>query len=370
VLVQDYHFALLPAMIKLERPDARVAIFWHIPWPNPEAFGICPWQRELLDGLLGADLIGFHIQAHCNNFLDSVDRGLESRIERERCAVNRAGHITLVRPFPISVAPEESDAVARMDELPHIERTELLAGLGVRATFMGVGVDRIDYTKGIPERFRGIEEFLENWPVYRGQLTFVQIGSPSRTEIARYHDLIHEVESEAERINRRFQTSEWKPIVLLKRQHSHREILPYYRAADFCLVTSLHDGMNLVAKEFVAARDDENGVLILSRFTGASHELTDALLINPYDTGEIAESIRHALEMPPRERLERMRRMRTVVRERNIYRWAGNLIGELCAVRTEADAPPLLVPDDSSTGRTLLDSSEKHLHPWVGGGMG
>jgi trehalose 6-phosphate synthase len=370
VLVQDYHFALLPAMIKLERPDARVAIFWHIPWPNPEAFGICPWQRELLDGLLGADLIGFHIQAHCNNFLDSVDRGLESRIERERFAVNRAGHITLVRPFPISVAPEQTDSVVRMDELPHIERTELLAGLGVRATFMGVGVDRIDYTKGIPERFRGIEAFLEDWPVYRGQLTFVQIGSPSRTEIARYHDLIHEVESEADRINRRFQTSEWKPIVLLKRQHSHREILPYYRAADFCLVTSLHDGMNLVAKEFVAARDDENGVLILSRFTGACHELTDALMINPYDTREIAESIRHALEMPPRERLERMRRMRTVVRERNIYRWAGNLIGELCAVRTEADAPPLLVTDDSSTGRTLLDSSEKHLHPWVGGGMG
>ena len=164
VLVQDYHFALLPAMIKLERPDARVAIFWHIPWPNPEAFGICPWQRELLDGLLGADLIGFHIQAHCNNFLDSVDRGLESRIERERFAVNRAGHLTLVRPFPISVAPEESDHAARMDELPHIERSSLLAALGVRATFMGVGVDRIDYTKGIPERFRGIEEFLENWP--------------------------------------------------------------------------------------------------------------------------------------------------------------------------------------------------------------
>jgi trehalose 6-phosphate synthase len=342
VLVQDYHFALLPKMIKLERPDARVAIFWHIPWPNPEAFGICPWQRELLDGLLGADLIGFHIQAHCNNFLDSVDRALETRIERERFAVNRAGHLTLVRPFPISVAPEQTKPLAQMDELPHMDRTSLLAGLGVKATLMGVGVDRIDYTKGIPERFRGIEAFLENWPVYRGQLTFVQIGSPSRTEIARYHDLIHEVESEVDRINRRFQTSEWKPIVLLKRQHSHQEILPYYRAADFCLVTSLHDGMNLVAKEFVAARDDERGVLILSRFTGACHELTDALLINPYDTGEIAESIRRALEMEPRERLERMRRMRAVVHERNIYRWAGNLIGELCAVRTEADSTSVI----------------------------
>ncbi|MGD0497430.1 MAG: trehalose-6-phosphate synthase [Bryobacteraceae bacterium] len=337
VLAQDYHFALLPAMIKEKRPDARVAIFWHIPWPNPEAFGICPWQRELLEGLLGADVIGFHLQAHCNNFLHTVDRTLESRIEWERFAVNRGGRLTLVRPFPISVATDQAEGPARGGELPHIERASLLAGLGVRASFMGVGVDRIDYTKGIPERFRGIEAFLENCPAYRSQWTFVQIASPSRTEIVRYHDLIREVEGEAERINRRFQTSEWKPIVLLKRQHSHREILPYYRAADFCLVTSLHDGMNLVAKEFVAARDDEHGVLILSRFAGACHELTDALLINPYDTGELADSIRRALEMEPRERLERMRRMRAVVRERNIYRWAANLIGELCAVRTEAE---------------------------------
>jgi trehalose-6-phosphate synthase len=337
VLVQDYHFALLPAMIKERRPDARVAIFWHIPWPNPEAFGICPWQRELLEGMLGADLVGFHIQAHCNNFLDTVDRTLESRIEWEHFAVIRAGHRTLVRPFPISVTTDRAESAGRSDELPHIERAELLAGLGVRASFMGVGVDRIDYTKGIPERFRGIETFLEMCPAHRGQLTFVQIASPSRTEIARYHDLIHEVENEAERINRRFQTSEWKPIVLLKRQHSHREILPYYRTADFCMVTSLHDGMNLVAKEFVAARDDENGVLILSRFAGAAHELSDALIVNPYDTGALAISIRHALEMSPRERQSRMRRMRGVVRERNVYRWAANLIGELCAVRTEAE---------------------------------
>jgi trehalose-6-phosphate synthase len=337
VLVQDYHFALLPQMIKEQRPDARVAIFWHIPWPNSEAFGICPWQRELLGGMLGADLVGFHIQAHCNNFLETVDRALESRIEWESFAVIRAGHPTLVRPFPISVTTDRAEPEECSEELPHIERANLLEGLGVRASFMGVGVDRIDYTKGIPERFRGIEAFLESCPGYRGQLTFVQIGSPSRTEIARYHDLIHEVESEAERINRRFQTSEWKPIVLLKRQHSHSEILPYYRTADFCLVTSLHDGMNLVAKEFVAARDDENGVLILSRFAGASHELSDALIVNPYDTGALADCIRRALEMAPRERLNRMRRMRAVVRERNIYRWAANLIGELCAVRTEVE---------------------------------
>jgi len=334
VLVQDYHFALLPRIIKRNRPDARVAIFWHIPWPNSEAFGICPWQRELLDGLLGADLIGFHVQGHCNNFLDTVDRALESRIDRERFGVLREGHLTLVRPFPISVSLDRSEPESAAADLPHLERAALLEGLGVRATFMGVGVDRVDYTKGIPERFRGIEAFLEKCPAYKGEFTFVQIGSPSRTEIPRYHEVMQEVVQEAERINRRFQNGGWKPIVLLRRQHSHSEILPYYRTADFCLVTSLHDGMNLVAKEFVAARQDEQGVLILSRFAGASNELADALIVNPYDTEELASSIHHALEMSPEERRLRMRRMRATVRERNIYRWAGSLIGELCAVRT------------------------------------
>jgi trehalose-6-phosphate synthase len=339
VLVQDYHFALLPRMIKQRRPDARVAIFWHIPWPNSEAFGICPWQRELLDGLLGADLIGFHIQGHCNNFLETVDRALESRIDWERFAVSREGRSTLVQPFPISVSLDRGDSDAPSEKLPHLERAALLENLGVHATFMGLGVDRIDYTKGIPERFRGIESFLEKCPAYKNEFTFVQIGSPSRTEIPRYHDVMQEVVQEAERINRRFQTSNWKPIVLLPRQHSHAEILPYYRTADLCLVTSLHDGMNLVAKEFVAVRHDEQGVLILSRFTGASHELADALVVNPYDTQEVADAIHRALEMAPDERRLRMQRMRAIVRERNIYRWAGGLIGELCAVRTTQSAP-------------------------------
>ncbi|MGA3026291.1 MAG: trehalose-6-phosphate synthase [Bryobacteraceae bacterium] len=341
VLVQDYHFALLPRMVKERRPDARVAIFWHIPWPNSEAFGICPWQRELLEGLLGADLIGFHIQGHCNNFLDTVDRALESRIDWERFAVLRDGHPSLVRPFPISVAPDRTEAPAR--DLPHLERAALLEKLRVHATFMGIGVDRIDYTKGIPERFRAIELFLEKCPAYKNEFTFVQIGSPSRTEISRYDDVMREVVEEAERVNRRFQTGTWKPIVLLLRQHSHAEILPYYRTADLCLVTSLHDGMNLVAKEFVAAREDDQGVLILSRFAGASHELADALVVNPYDAEELAHSLHRALEMSPEERRMRMRRMRATVRERNIYRWAGSLIGDLCAVRTADPTPrPML----------------------------
>jgi trehalose-6-phosphate synthase len=344
VLVQDYHFALLPRLIKDARPDSRVAIFWHIPWPNPEAFGICPWQSELLDGLLGADLIGFHLQAHCNNFLDTVDRALESRIEREHFAVNRNGHSSLVRPFPISVAGTFEELPAPL-ELPHVERVRLLDKLGVRASFLGIGVDRVDYTKGIPERFRAIERFFEKYPAYRREFTFVQIGSPSRTRIRRYQELMDEVVQEAERINRRFQTSDWRPIVFLNRHHNHTEILQYYRTADLCLVTSLHDGMNLVAKEFVASRDDLHGVLILSRFAGASHELGDALAVNPYDTEQMAESIRQALEMRPEERRMSMQRMRATVRGHNVYRWAGRLIEELCETRpAKVPAAPYLVP--------------------------
>jgi len=337
VLVQDYHFALLPRMIKEKRPDARVAIFWHIPWPNPEAFGICPWQRQLVDGLLGADLIGFHIQSHCNNFLETVDRVVESRVDWEHFSALRQDHRTLVRPFPISVNFTDDDAADKNDKgFDYLERSALLRSLGVEATFMGIGVDRVDYTKGILERFLAIERFLEKFPSYQGKFTFVQIGAPSRTHIKRYHDLLAEVEAEAERINWRFQGGKWKPIVFLKRQHSHQEIEPYYRAADLCLVTSLHDGMNLVAKEFLAARRDERGVLILSQFTGAARELRDALLVNPYDIDQTAEAIRAALEMEPEEKQLRVHRMRKIIREHNIYHWAGNLITELVEVRLDA----------------------------------
>ena len=336
VLIQDYHFALLPRLIKTKRPDARVAIFWHIPWPNPEAFGICPWQRELLDGLLGADLVSFHIQAHCNNFLESVDQSLECRIEWDRFTVNRNDHITLVRPHPISVALPESGEDSSLGDSPDTNRTAILAHLGAEVLFLGVGVDRIDYTKGIVERFRGIECFLEKYPHYREQFTFVQFGAPSRTSIKRYQDFVAEVGAEAERINQRLQTERWKPIVLFSEYHSHREIEPYYKAADFCLVTSLHDGMNLVAKEFVAARDDQDGVLILSQFTGASRELHDALLVNPYDVNQMAEMIRRALEMPGEERHARMKRMRGIVREHNVYRWAAELISELSEIRLDS----------------------------------
>ena len=338
VLVQDYHFALLPRMIKEKRPDARVALFWHIPWPTAEAFGICPWQRELLDGLLGADVIGFHIQSHCNNFLETVDRALESRIDRERFAVKRDGHATVVKPFPISVDDSESDSRNPAADV-RAEREATLRGAGVGAEFTAVGVDRLDYTKGILERFRAVERFLEKYPAYRGRFTLIQIGAPSREGLARYRDFAGEVSAEAARLNGRFPGGA-PPILLRMAHHSHAEIRPFYRAADVCLVTSLHDGMNLVAKEFVVAREDDGGVLILSRFTGAARELRDALIVNPYDVEEVADALRAALVMDPADRTLRMMRLRRVVQENNIFRWSANLITELAAVRLEAVGRP------------------------------
>jgi trehalose-6-phosphate synthase len=333
VLIQDYHFSLLPRLIKEKRKDARVAIFWHIPWPNPESFGICPWQQEILDGMLGADLIGFHVQFHCNNFLETVDRALESRIDWEHFTVEKANHVTLAKPFPISIAYQNLYASTEAPERAFPTKESLLRELGIKGKYLGVGVDRIDYTKGIKERFRAIERFLEKYPAYQGQFTFVELGAPSRTHIKEYRDLMTAVESEADRINWRFQTKEWKPIAFLKKHHSHQDIEPFYRKGDFCLVTSLHDGMNLVAKEYIGTQENESGVLILSQFTGAARELKDALIINPYDIEQMAESIRIALEMDPAEKKFRMKRMREMVRERNIYRWAADLISSLAEIR-------------------------------------
>jgi len=335
LLAQDYHFALLPRMVKEARPDARVAIFWHIPWPNPEVFGICPWQRELVEGLLGADLIGFHIQTHCNNFLETVDRALEAITEWDRFAVNRQGHVTRVRPYPISVAFPENWNGSQERFSAGTERAALCAELGIHASLLGVGVDRIDYTKGILERFRAIERFLELNPAYQQRFTFVQIGAPSRTDIERYKNFLDEVTAEAERINAHFRAGGWKPIVLLKKHHSHEEIARYYHAASLCMVTSLHDGMNLVAKEFAAARSDERGVLILSTFAGAAHELPDALLVNPYDISQVADAVHRALEMPEEEQARRMQQMRQSVRKHNVFRWAAHLLSDLTEIRIE-----------------------------------
>ena len=333
VLIQDYHLALLPLLIKQRRPDAKVALFWHIPWPNPESFGICPWRQEILIGMLGADLLSFHIQFFCNNFLDTVDRLLESQIDWEQFSVKRSGHTTLVKPFPISVSYDQKKETEATSNDNTSIRECIMKEIGVQAKYLGVGVDRIDYTKGIPERFRAIERFLEKYPEFVEEFTFVELGAPSRDHIRKYRELMSEVEETVEKINWRYQTKTWKPIVYLKAHHSHEEIERYYRASDICMVTSLHDGMNLVAKEFIISRHDNDGVLILSQFAGASRELKDSIIVNPYDIEEMADSIKFALTLEPSERAERMQRMRNMVKEHNIYRWAGKLIAELSHVR-------------------------------------
>ncbi|MGE0090462.1 MAG: trehalose-6-phosphate synthase [Bacteroidales bacterium] len=323
ILIQDYHFALLPEMIKKEKPNAKVAIFWHIPWPNPESFGICPWQREIILGMLGADLIGFHTQYHCNHFLETVNNAIESRVQWDNFSVKIGGHKTFIKPFPISIAFTQRDFD---NSSPKKDSSQLLDDYGISAQYIGIGVDRIDYTKGIIEKFLAIERFFEKNPSYVEKFTFVQIGAPSRTLIKSYSDIVSLVENEANRINWRFKSKNWKAILLLKRHHSHEEIIPFYSSADFCMVTSLHDGMNLVAKEFVASRNHDDGTLILSRFAGASQELQGAIIVNPYDIEKSADAIKLALEMTKEEQRYRMNQMRQVIVKNNIYSWAASIL--------------------------------------------
>jgi trehalose-6-phosphate synthase len=329
ILIQDFHFALLPELIKKEKPNAKVAIFWHIPWPNPESFGICPWQREILRGMLGADLIGFHTQYHCNHFLETVNSALESRVLWENFSVRMGGQTTLVKPFPISIAFTLKDYDHKT---PKINPSQLLLEYGIKTEFIGIGVDRIDYTKGILEKFLAIERFLEKNASYKGKFTFVQIGAPSRTLLKSYSDMVSAVENEANRINLKFKSKNWKAILLLKRHHSHEEITPFYSSANFCMVTSLHDGMNLVAKEFIASRNHNDGSLILSRFAGASRELQGAIIINPYDIEKSADAIKLALEMTAEEQSQRMKQMRLIVVRYNIFSWAAALLRTMATI--------------------------------------
>ena len=332
VLVQDYHFALLPNMIREELPDATIITFWHIPWPNPESFAICPWRDEVIAGLLGSSILGFHTQFHCNNFVDTVDRFLEARVDRESFTVSFGGKLTAVRRYPISIAwpPEEemvqktvADCRSGMRELNDLPPEHKL----------GVGVDRLDYTKGIVERFRAIERLLELNPEWVGRFTFVQVAAPTRAGIEEYQHHEMQVRAMATRINGRFERRGPPPIVLKVEHHEPRDVYAYFRAADLCFVSSLHDGMNLVAKEFVAARDDDRGVLILSQFTGAARELPEALIVNPYDVDQCAAALHLALTMPAAEQRDRMRLMRGLVAEFNVFRWAGRMLLDAAAMR-------------------------------------
>jgi trehalose 6-phosphate synthase len=331
VLVQDYHFALLPRMVREVLPKATIITFWHIPWPNPESFGICPWREEILEGLLGSTTLGFHTQFHCKNFIETVDRYLETRIEHEASTISYGGKLTQVEHYPISIAwPEERADQPTVSDCRKAIRQEV----GLPADhLLGIGVDRLDYTKGIIERFQAIERMLEQHPNLVGRFSMVQIAAPSRSSLDEYQNFESRVRALVQRINKRFSSGSYLPIILKVEHHTADEVVRYYRAADVCLVTSLHDGMNLVAKEFIAARDDEHGVLVLSQFTGAARELHEALIVNPYHIEQGAEALYRALTMPEVEQRERMRSMRSLVKDFNIYRWAGRMLLDAARLR-------------------------------------
>ncbi|MBL8844734.1 MAG: trehalose-6-phosphate synthase [Hyphomicrobium zavarzinii] len=332
VLIQDYHFALLPQMVRERIPDATIITFWHIPWPNAETFGIFPWKEEIIHGLLGSSIIGFHTQFHCNNFLETVDRFVESRIDREQESVTLKGHETFIRPYPISIdwppaalANQKSiqdcrDAVRKRLDLPP-------------ETKIAVGIERFDYTKGVLDRIRAVDTLLETHPEWRGRFVLVQAAAPTRSKLQTYKGLQDEAMALAEEINAKYADVSPQPIRLIIRHHEPSEVFELFRAADVCIVSSLHDGMNLVAKEFIAARDDERGVLMLSHFAGASRELAEALIINPYDAHATGEVLHSALVMPETEQHERMRLMRAYVSTRNVYRWAGQMLLDASRLR-------------------------------------
>ncbi|MBF0166463.1 MAG: trehalose-6-phosphate synthase [Alphaproteobacteria bacterium] len=332
VLVQDYHFALAPRMIRERLPDATIITFWHIPWPNSEVFGICPWREAILNGLLGSSVIGFHTQLHCNNFIETADRFIECHIDREQSTISVGGHCALVRPYPISI---DWPPAALKGQAPVSEcRSAVLDRYHLpKATLLAVGVERFDFTKGIPDRFRAVELLLEKHPEWIGRFVLIQVAAPSRSKLAVYQDIQNETIMIAEQINQRFGRAGYKPIILVAQHHEPEQVYELFRAADLCIVSSLHDGMNLVAKEFVAARDDEQGVLILSTFAGASRELMEALIVNPFDAKATSDAIDQALRMAPGLQAERMHLMREMVSENNVYYWAGRMLLDASRIR-------------------------------------
>jgi alpha,alpha-trehalose-phosphate synthase [UDP-forming] len=327
LLIQDYHFALVPRLVRNRAPHIVTSLFWHIPWPHPEIFGICPWKEALLEGMLGADILGFHTRQYCRNFLEAAARYLECRVNFDEMSITYGGHTTAVGPYPISVewpypaaSRAEGAALRRSLDIP-------------LAAHVSVGVDRADYTKGLVERVAAVELLLEENPSLHGRFVFVQLASPTRSSIRRYRQLAEDLHEIVARVNARFGTPEWTPVLLQMRTFSPEEVRLYYAMADSALVTPLHDGMNLVAKEYVAACEDGNGVLVLSELAGAARELDAALLVNPYDTAQMAQAILRAVGMPLAERRARIQTMREQIATHSIHDWSERLLADMRDVR-------------------------------------
>lgn len=328
IWLHDYHLTLCAKYLKESNPKLRIGFFWHIPWPNPEVFRICPQKKEILEGLLANDLLGFHITYHCHHFLSAVEEELEAKVDWAESAVTYKGHKTLVKEFPISV---DAQYIAKQAASAEVTKTmkKLSADIVPSYEIMALSIDRVDYTKGIQEKIQAVDDFLKKHPQYQGRFIFLQIGALSRMHIPAYKQLIDNIQDLAEKVNWKYRTGAWQPIVLLNRRLDYNSHLAYYRHADLCLVGSLHDGMNLVAKEYVMGNVDNKGMLVLSQFTGAARELKDAVLVNPYDPKGWVEAIREAVEMPKREKTKRLKKLRETILDNNIYTWAGKFINEL-----------------------------------------
>jgi trehalose 6-phosphate synthase len=335
VFIQDYHLALVAPSLRTLRPAARTALFWHIPWPYPDRLRICPWRRELVAGLLANDLIAFQLERDRRNFLLAAEEELRAEVEIESSRVRFGGRSSTVVSVPIGVDYDRIQGFAADPKLLS-EQERLRELLGLRADIIGLGVDRLDYTKGIPERLDALDALMTQRPDLRGRLTFVQIGVPSRSDLQSYAAIEAEIGQRIDAINGRHAVPGGAPVVsYYTTALGAFSLVALYRLAHFCIVSSLHDGMNLVAKEFVAARDDEHGVLVLSALAGAAQELTDAVIINPYDIDAFAAALARTIAMTTEEQVMRMQAMRKVVAGRNVFNWASDILEGLESLWTK-----------------------------------
>jgi len=334
VFIQDYQLALVGSALRARRTGVRTALFWHIPWPHPDRLRICPWRREILAGLLANNLLAFQLDRDRRNFMAAARDELGATVIG-RSAIRYRDRMTNVLSVPIGV---DYDRIQELTAAPTMDKeiAKLRHELHIDTPLVGIGVDRLDYTKGIPEKLDALSLLLARRPELQERLTFVQIGVPSRSKLESYAAVEAEIDAKVVEINTRFPRGNLGPIRYRKSALKIRRLVTLYRLATFCIVSSLHDGMNLVAKEFVAAREDLDGVLILSELAGASHELTDAIIINPYDIDGFASALDWAIEMPQHERYRRMRALRRVVAGRNVFSWASDILEGLEALRPGA----------------------------------
>ncbi|MFH1504309.1 MAG: trehalose-6-phosphate synthase [Candidatus Omnitrophota bacterium] len=328
VFVQDYHLALVSKYLKEINPQAVTILFWHIPWTTYDVFRILPQRRELLEGMLSYDLLGFQIRYFCGNFLDAVAGEVEAKINREGRSVVFQGHTSLIRSYPISVDFEGINKTSQEQEVKELSNL-LKEEFDLTGKKVIIGLDRIDYTKGIIERVQAIDKLLSTHPELKEKIIFVQMGEISRIHLTQYKQLNERVNSLVEEVNFKHSQNSWKPVIFFRRHLNFKEVLAFYGIADVCVVSSLHDGMNLVAKEFIAAKADEKGVLVLSRFTGASRELKEAFLINPYHIEETSSAIYKALTISDTERKKRMKKLRQTIHRNDIWKWIGQIISDI-----------------------------------------